>query len=168
MALTFITTSDIIVNASMAFGCCCLSFLSGFLWKSHHDDVDDQPPFTSIHTLLARRSLVSPSLLLLSSATRLVFLSISRDTERALAHLQCSQSSLSRCTHTPKSGHITCIPDFYFITANKSKAGMVISELIKNMVFCIIIIILFMCVCSEGSQPQTSGGHALKLKALVS
>ena len=46
---------------------------------------------------------------------------------------------------------------------------MVISELIKNMVFCIIIIIiLFMCVCSEGSQPQTSGGHALKLKALVS
>ena len=71
-------------------------------------------------------------------------------------------------SHTPKSGHITCIPDFYFITANKSKAGMVISELIKNMVFCIIIIILFMCVCSEGSQPQTSGGHALKLKALVS
>ena len=38
MALTFITTSDIIVNASMAFSFSSPSFLSGFLWISHQQE----------------------------------------------------------------------------------------------------------------------------------
>ena len=132
MALTFITTSDIIVNASMAFSFSSPSFLSGFLWISHQQEKNEErrrrwsccrPSQYSHHSQKK-----SPSWLLVL----LLAASISINQQRhgkgistfavqkpwaAASYRVCTQEATTLML-LPKSGHIICIPDFYFITLN--------------------------------------------------